>query len=107
MKPRLGSYVYVITYVDSEPYCITKSKVYMKNNEAFITEDMLSDFVIEEYRRELLFEGDESSWAKTLKEAKEIVKKHIEYWNDYRGTKYKPVFKKVDDSAWNVELEEV
>lgn len=105
MRPRIGSYVYVISYVNGEPYCITKDKVYMKNLFSFITEDMLNDAVIDEYKKPLSFEDVDGDWAKTLKEAKEIVKKAVENDNEYRETKYKPIFNKDDNYNWKVEFE--
>lgn len=96
--PKLYSYVYVITYVDDKPYCIVKDMIYMKNDKEFITEAMMSDSVIEEYRRPLDVSEYGDRWAHTLKEAKEIVKKYAEEHDlDY------DIIKAMGD-AWNVEL---
>lgn len=94
--PKLNSSVYIITYVDSEPYCITKDVVYMKSANEFITEDMLSDFVIDEYRRPCAGEDYGYTWVKTLKEAKEVVRKYCEDNNiDF-------TIEKTKDDSWNV-----
>ena len=101
--PRLNSYVYVITYVDDMPYCITKDKVYMKNANEFITEDMISDDVISEYRWPLDSDDYGRRWAKTLAEAKEIVNKYIQEEEQYFGKEYQYTITKNRNDSWNIE----
>lgn len=96
--PRLYSYVYVITYVDFQPYCISKDMVFMKNNKEFITEDMLSRGVINEYRHSLDTSEYGNRWTHTLKEAKDAVikwaKEHV----------YDVDIKKTCDNSWNIDM---
>ena len=96
--PQLDSYVYVITWCDSEPFCITKDKVYMKNKTDFITEDMLSSSVIEEYRQPMSVEDYGYYWTKTLKEAKELV---IKFFKEELGREVAII--KQRDNDWNIE----
>lgn len=96
--PRLYSYIYVITYVDSEPYCITKDMVYMKNDKEFITEDMMSHSVIEEYRKPLDTSEYGDRWTRTLKEAKEVVKK----WAEECG--YNIDIEKNYNDSWHIDV---
>ena len=83
--PRLNSYVYIITYSDGIPFCITKDRVYMKNKDEFITEEMIASDVIEEYRLPCDIKSYGDTWTKTLKEAKEVIKKWFNEcnWLDY------------------------
>lgn len=95
--PRLYSYVYVITYVDVwQPYCITRDMVYMKNDKEFITEDMMSNDVISEYRKPLDTSEYGDRWTHTLKEAKDIVEK----WAKEEG--YDVDIEKTCDNSWCV-----
>lgn len=96
--PRLNSYVYIITYVDSEPYCITKDMVYMKNDKEFITEDMISPSVIEEYRYPLDVSDYGDRWTHTLKEAKDVVKK----WAEDYG--YNIDIEKNYNDSWHIDV---
>lgn len=95
--PRLNSYVYIITYDDGIPICITKDKVYMKNKDEFITEEMLGWDVIEEYRLPCNLRLYGYTWTKTLKEAKEVVKKWFDGcdWLDYDIEKFR--------NGWNID----
>ena len=96
--PRLNSYVYVITYVDSQPYCISRDKVYMKNDKEFITEDMMMGDVIEEYRCPLDASDYGDRWTYTLKEAKDVVRQWAEYWD------YDFDIKKNYENSWCVDI---
>lgn len=82
--------VYVLTYVDNKPYCLSKGTIYMQNQEAFILEDMLEDYTIKEYRRPIYFEDENEVWFRTLDQAKN----HL----DNLGFK---LYKYCDDE-WNV-----
>lgn len=81
--------VYVLTYVDDKPYCLTKGDIYMRNEEAFILEDMLEDYIIEEYREPIYFNDENKTWFKTLKQAEnhldnlgfKLVKDYEDEWN--------------------------
>lgn len=101
--PQLNSYVYVITYVKGMPYCITKDKVYMKNTTEFITEDMISDSVIHEYRCPLDLHNYGRRWAKTLAEAKEIVSKYFQEEKLYFGNEYQYTITKNRNDSWHIE----
>ena len=96
--PQLDSYVYVITWCDCEPFCISKDKVYMRNKTHFITEDMLSANVIEEYRQPMSVNDYGHYWTKTSKEAKEIVNK---FFKEELGREVMII--KNSDSDWKVE----
>lgn len=96
--PRLNSYVYVITYVDSKPHCISRDIVYMKNKDSFIVEDMMSNAVIEEYRIPLDISDYGERYTYTLKEAKEVVRK----WAKEQG--YDFDIKKTCDNSWNIDI---
>ena len=96
--PQLDSYVYVITWCNSEPFCITKDRVYMKNKTDFITEDMLSGSVIEEYRQPMSVEDYGYYWTKTLKEAKELV---IKYFKEQQGREV--IITKLNNNDWDIE----
>ena len=87
-EPKLNSYVYVLTFVDGLPYCITRDKVYMKNNKAFIVEGIFDDSVIEEFRVEQYFKNYNKTWFTSLESTKKylgdnfrIVKAHVDAWN--------------------------
>lgn len=82
--------VYVLTYVDDRPYCLTKGAIYMQNKEAFILEDMLEDYTIKEYRRPIYFEDEGEIWFKTLDQAK----------NHLYDLGY--ALKSCNDDEWNV-----
>lgn len=88
---RLNQNVYVITFSNGEPYCLTKGKVYMKNNNSFILEDMLSEATIEEYKIPCDFDEEGLRWFRTLKEAREYIKS--------KGY----ILIKTYDDCWNVE----
>jgi hypothetical protein len=102
--PRLNSYVYIITYVDGEPYCVTRDQVYMKNKNAFIVEEALYGSVIEEYRIEHYNDGYMDTWCKTFKEVKEILRQNeiaeIKY-----GHNVHYILVKGRENSWNVEEE--
>lgn len=103
--PRLNSYVYIVTRVDCEPYCVSRDKVYMKNKNAFIVEEAFYDYVIDEYRTEHTEEDEGVTWCKTLKEVKQILKddeKAQRLFGKY-DVKYKLV--KLNENNWNVEKE--
>ena len=102
--PRLNSYVYIITYVDDKPHCVTRDKVYMKNKEAFIVEDAIYNSSIEEYRTPHYAEEYMTSWCKTLKEVKEVLKQRETYEAEFgHNVHYKLV--KTSENSWNVEEE--
>lgn len=104
--PKLNSYVYVITYVDSYPYCVTKDRVYMKNEDEFITEEMLDDCVITEYRIPLSIDNYGEAWVKTFKEVKETLKKIEQEKFALCGEKLHFYLRcKCDDHNWNVDYE--
>ena len=96
-NPRLNSYVYILTYVDGEPFCISKDKVYMKNKESFITEAVFNDSFIEESRKEHYFDDYLISWFSKLKEARKYLKDNYE-------SKFKLV--KCYGDEWNIEEKE-
>ena len=96
--PQLDSYVYVITWCNSEPFCITKDKVYMKNKTHFITGEMLSGSVIEEFRFPMSVDNYGCNWTKTLKEAKELV---IKFFKEQLGREV--AITKCSDTDWNIE----
>ena len=98
-EPRLNSKVFLLVCDCGVPWFITKGIVYMKNNEAFITEDMLSEDVIDAYREPQYFYSYKETWFSSLKEAKEYVKK----W--FKGTSYNYKITKasVFDDCWNIE----
>ena len=102
--PRLNSYVYIITYVEGEPYCVTRDKVYMKNKDAFIVEDALYNYVIEEYRTEHIADDYMTTWCKTFKDVKEILKQDEIAEAEY-GHNVHYVLEKVKENSWNVEEE--
>lgn len=93
-NPRLNSYVYILTYVDHEPFCITKDKVYMKNKYSFIPETIFDESIIDEYKREYFFEEYGAIWFDKLKDVRT-------YLNEWFGQKYKIV--KVYGDSWNIE----
>lgn len=93
-KPRLNSYVYILTYVDGEPFCISKDKVYMKNKYAFIPEDVFNESVIDEYKKEYFFEEYGIVWFKKLKD----IRKYLKEWFEQE---YKII--KVYGDGWNIE----
>lgn len=95
--PRLNSYVYILTYDYGTPYCITKDKVYMKNNEAFITEGVLNEIYIDEYRKEQYFKDYQKTWFTSLKEIRNYLRKNGE-------EKYKII--KANGGEWNIEEKE-
>ena len=104
VNPRLNSYVYIITFVHDKPYSITRDKVYMKNKEAFITENMMYDDYIPEYREECKFNEYGKRWCKTFKEAKAIVKENEKRINNYYSDKhYDFKIEKCDKNIWNIE----
>lgn len=101
---QLNSYVYVITYVDGMPYCITKDRVYMKSATEFITEDMISDSVINEYRYPLNANNYGRRWTKTLKEAKESVNKYFQEEKQYFGNEIQYTITKNTNESWSVNM---
>lgn len=103
--PRLNSYVYVITYVNDEPYCVTRDKVFMKNKDSFITDDMLEESVIQEYKSPLSLEDYGDRWVKNFSEIKEVLAKCEEHWNTYHTEKIKYTVEKCPcgDKDWNIE----
>ena len=101
--PRLNTYVYIITYVNGSPSAITRDKVYMKNKKSFITEEMLSDYLIPEFPRPLDAYDYGRHWCKSLKECKEILEKWRQEELEYFGNEIEPYkLKKVDENSWNV-----
>lgn len=103
--PRLSSYVYVITYVNDEPFCVTRDKVFMKNKDSFITEDMLVESVIQEYKSPLSLEDYGDRWVKKFSEIKDVLAKCEENWNKYHTEKIKYTIEKCPcgDKDWNIE----
>lgn len=102
--PQLNSYVYVITYVDGMPYCITKDRVYMKNATEFITEDMISDSVINEYRYPLDCDDYGRRWTKTLAEAKASVNKYFQEEKLYFGNEIQYTITKNTNESWSINM---
>ena len=102
--PRLNTYIYIITYVNGSPYAITKDKVYMKNKESFITEEMLCDYFIPEFPMPLNIDDYGRYWCKSLKECKDILEKWRQEEMKYFENEIEPYkLKKVDENSWNVE----
>lgn len=96
--PRLNSKVYVLTFDKfGVPLCITKDLVFAKNKKCFITEDMLSYGVIDEYRQKCYFTSYGQTWFSSIKEAKEYVKKWFE------DTIYNYEIAKGVDNCWTIE----
>ncbi len=102
--PRLNSWVYIVTYVDGIPYCVTRDIVFMRNKDSFIVEDALSNSVIDEYRTYHTLDGYGESWVKTFKEVKEVLAKSAKEESKYRDDHIvKYVARKSCENSWNVE----
>ncbi len=96
-NPRLNSYVYILTYVDGEPFCVSKDKVYMKSKETFITESIFNTSYIEEIRCEHYFDDYGICWFSKLKDARKYLKERYD-------NKFKLV--KCYGDEWNIEEKE-
>ena len=107
--PKLGSTVYILTFVEDKPHCVTKDTVYMKNNKSFIVENALSNTIIDEYRTEYSDEQDIgycSSWHKSLKEVKIALNEYEKNVGKYGDHVHCKLEKQSEDS-WHVEIEKV
>ena len=69
MKPKLNSNIYVIYNGD----CIILDKAKWLGKESFVTADMMSGTICDEYKIELMYKDYNKTWFKTLKEAKEYL----------------------------------
>ena len=96
-NPRLNSYVYILTCVDGEPFCISKDKVYMKNKESFIPEGVFNESVIDEYKKQYFFKEYGIFWFERLKDIRKYLEETCE-------PKYKII--KVYGDGWNIEEKE-
>ena len=70
----------------------------MKNKTEFITGEMLSGSVIEEFRLPLSVEDYGRNWTKTLKEAKGLV---INFFKEQLGRE--AIITKQSDNDWDIE----
>lgn len=107
--PRIGSTVYILTFVGGKPRGVTKDTVYMKNDKSFIVEDALSTTVIDEYRVEYSEDQDIgycSSWHKSLKEVKIALNEYEKNVGKYGNHVHCKLEKQSEDS-WHVEIENV
>ena len=74
MKPRYNQYVYILVYLNQEPFTLYKQKPYMKNKTHFVTEAVLDKYKIDECRRAYSFDEDYGKyWFKSISEAKKFL----------------------------------